>query len=98
MIEVVGGAIEIVGSAIEVVRGAIEIVAIDDGCTVGDVGVVVKHDCPVGPVASPVVPSPAETGKEAYMEAEAKGDGGTRDVQSRIGIPARPHHDWRPIN
>jgi hypothetical protein len=76
----VGVAIEIVVSAIEVVRGPVEIVAIDDGCAVGDVGVVVIHHVMVMPVRSPVVPSPAVAAKKADSETQAKGNAGSRDV------------------
>jgi hypothetical protein len=81
------------GQAVEVVGGAIEIVAIDDGCAVGDVGIVIVDYAMVVPVGSPVVPSPAEAAEEADAEAQAEGNAGSGDLQSWIGVPTRPGDD-----
>ena len=73
---VIGGAIEIVAAMIEIV--VVEVVAIDDGCAMGDVGVVVVDDVSVMPVKSPVVPSPTKPAKKQRLEAQAKNYAWTR--------------------
>ena len=85
--------IEVVGVVIKVVAGPSEMVAVNNGCAVGDVGVVVVDHVMVMPVASPMVPAPGETGKEADPEAYGKTNSRPGGVESRIPIPTWPSHD-----
>src|ERR1700693_3848222 len=78
--------------------GAIEVVAIDENSAVGNVTVVVEENSMTTPVVSPVSPAPAKSAKEADPKAEAKRDSRAANVESRIGIPARPDSDRPSIH
>ena len=68
----------------------IEDVAIHEGSAAGDEDVVVEDDGVAMPVASPVVPAPAEAAEEADVEAHAERDARSGDEKPRIPIPSRP--------
>src|SRR5438876_4110184 len=83
---VIGGAIEIVAAMIEIV--VVEVVAIDDGCAMGDVGVVVV-DYPVAmPIASPVMPAPSKSPEEADSKSNPERDCRPSQKDPWYGIPA----------
>ena len=76
----------VIGGAIEIV--VVEVVAIDDGCAVGDVGVVVV-DYPVAlPIASPVMPAPSKSPEEADSKSNPERDCRPSKKDPRYGIPA----------
>src|ERR1700685_702898 len=78
--------------------GVIEVVAIGENSAVGNVAVVVEENSMTTPVVSPVSPAPAKSAKEADSKAEAKRDSRAANVESRIGIPARPDSDGFSIH
>ena len=78
-------------AVVEVGAAVMEVVALDECSAVRDVGVVIIDHRVAMPVESPVVPSPAVTAKEAELEAQAKANSRSCEVQSRIRIPAGPH-------
>ena len=56
-------------AAVEIRSTAVKVVAIDDRAAVRDVGVVVIDDSTVVvPIVSPMMPAPAEAGKESNAE------------------------------
>ena len=88
----------VIARAMDVVCGSMEVVTIGKSCAVRDVGPVVVDDGAVPPIAAPVVPSPSEASEKVDSEAEAERDAGPRDIESRIGVPVRPHRDGRSKN
>jgi len=66
----------------------VEVVAIDDSSAVRNVGVVVVDHPMTMPIASPVMPAPAKSTKEADAEADSKSNTRSRQKDPRHGIPA----------
>src|SRR4029077_19013040 len=71
---------------------AMKAVPVYECSAVRDIGVVIVNNRPMAPVASPVVPSPPDTGKKPSWKPQAERNAWTRRVEYRVGIPARPHH------
>src|SRR5947208_4775406 len=84
--------------ATEAETPAIEDVAIHEGSAVGDEDVVVEDDGVAMPVASPVVPPPAEAAKEPDVEAHAERDARSGDEEPRIPVPSRPGDDGSSVH
>src|SRR5205807_5039384 len=68
------------------------IVAIYECSAARDIDVAVVHDAAVMPVVSPVVPTPAETAKEADRITDTKQNSRCGNKQSWIPIPVWPSH------
>ena len=67
----------------------VEVVAIDDRSAVRDVGVVVVDYPMAMPVASPVMPAPPKTSKEAHSKSQSEGDRGAGEKDAGYRNPAR---------
>ncbi|HEX3400477.1 MAG TPA: hypothetical protein VHT74_09140, partial [Acetobacteraceae bacterium] len=70
---------------------------IEDPRIARDEGTVVEQHRMVGPVEAPVVPSPAKAGEEADPDTEAESDAWSREIESRVRVPARQRHQRRTI-
>src|SRR6266478_208731 len=76
----------------------VEVVAIDDGSTVGDVGVVVVNHPMAMPVASPVMPAPTISSEETDAEPDSKSNPRSGKEDSLHGVPAWICDDWLAIH
>ena len=84
-------------AVIRVAAAMIEIVAINEGGTVRDVGVVFVDDPAIAPIVSPVVPAPAESAEVADAKAVAKKDPRSAEIESGKWIPAGIDHEGRSV-
>jgi hypothetical protein len=83
---------------VEAAAAAIERIVVEKCSAVGFKVMVIEKNVVVAPVRVPVVPSPAESAKEANTKTQAESNAGAGKKQSRIVIPAWPHSYGRSIH
>ena len=74
-------------------------IAVDDSRAMRDERVVVvDYSAGAVPIESPMVPTPAEAGKQSNSKTEAESDARPVDEESRVRIPTGEDRDGRSIN